>query len=144
MSRSFRLPARVRFSDTDAAGIMHFSAFFTYLEDAEHALLRSLGLSVCLPQPEGWSLSWPRVAADCRFSGSLRFEQAFDVELTVARLGTKSVTYRGEFLLDERSIARGEVTAVCCRIETGKPPVSLEIPAAFREALAPYVNEADG
>jgi acyl-CoA thioester hydrolase len=138
MSKPFVMPARVRFSDTDAAGIMHFSAFFTYLEDAEHALLRSIQLSVCQPQ-QGWSLSWPRVAAQCTFESALRFEQEFVVQLQVARMGTKSITYRGRFVHDGQVVATGEVTAVCCRIEAGQPPQSLKIPDEFRHGLAPYV-----
>ena len=34
---------RVQFSETDAAGIVHFSNFFRYFEDAEHALWRDSG-----------------------------------------------------------------------------------------------------
>ena len=33
---SFRTTRRVEFRDTDMAGIMHFSAFFTVLESVEH------------------------------------------------------------------------------------------------------------
>ena len=36
----FRLQRRVQFYETDAAGIVHFSWFFRYLEEAEHALWR--------------------------------------------------------------------------------------------------------
>ncbi len=44
----FRTTRRVEFRDTDMAGIMHFSAFFTTLESVEHEFLRSLGLSVVM------------------------------------------------------------------------------------------------
>ena len=37
---------RVEFRDTDAAGIMHFSTYFTYMEEAEHELFRRLGTTV--------------------------------------------------------------------------------------------------
>ena len=46
MAEVFHTQRFVEFSDTDMAGIAHFSAFFRYMESAEHALLRSLGLSV--------------------------------------------------------------------------------------------------
>ncbi|MEL7264077.1 MAG: hypothetical protein AAFP69_04590, partial [Planctomycetota bacterium] len=45
----FSIQRRVEFRDTDAAGIVHFSAFFPFMETAEHAFLRSLGLSVFQP-----------------------------------------------------------------------------------------------
>ena len=48
MPYEFQLSRRVEFSDTDMAGIMHFSNFFRFMEAAETAFLRSLGLSVVL------------------------------------------------------------------------------------------------
>ncbi len=46
MSEAYRTTRRVEFRDTDAAGIVHFSAFFFYMESVEHEFLRQLGLSV--------------------------------------------------------------------------------------------------
>ena len=46
MPTPFHTTRFVEFSDTDMAGIVHFSAFFKYMEAAEHELLRSLGFSV--------------------------------------------------------------------------------------------------
>ena len=40
MACEHRLQRRVEFSETDAAGIVHFSNFFRYMEGAEHAFLR--------------------------------------------------------------------------------------------------------
>ena len=46
MGKVFKTRRRVEFRDTDMAGIVHFSVFFAYMEQAEHELLRSLGLGV--------------------------------------------------------------------------------------------------
>ena len=46
MPNGFQFERRVEFCETDAAGIAHFSSLIVYMEQAEHALLRSLGLSV--------------------------------------------------------------------------------------------------
>ena len=53
---------RVEFRDTDAAGLAHFSTYFTFMEEAEHEFLRRRGLSVLMHDADG-PLSWPRVAA---------------------------------------------------------------------------------
>lgn len=45
-SPSFIWERRVEFCETDAAGICHFSSFFVFMEQAEHALFRHLGWSV--------------------------------------------------------------------------------------------------
>ena len=46
MSFEFRLKRRVQFYETDAAGIVHFSTYFRYMEEAEHALWRDAGMSI--------------------------------------------------------------------------------------------------
>ena len=46
MAYEFKVRRRVEFSETDMAGIVHYSNFFRYMEAAEHAFFRSLGLSI--------------------------------------------------------------------------------------------------
>ena len=41
-----RLKRRVQFYETDMAGIVHFSCYFRYMEEAEHAMWREAGLSI--------------------------------------------------------------------------------------------------
>jgi len=134
----FRTTRRVEFRDTDMAGIMHFSAFFTVLESVEHEFLRSLGLSVVMTDAEG-QLGWPRVSASCDFKGAVRFEDVLDIELVIARLGEKSVTYTLTVDHAGKRIAEGEVVAVCCRMSHGEPLRSVPIPAAMAEKLRPFV-----
>src|SRR4051794_23128135 len=115
MSTAFVTTRRVEFSDTDAAGIMHFAAFFRMMEQAEHELLRSVGLSVVMRDSAG-TISWPRVSAKCDFIAAARFEDVLEIEVRIARLGKRSVTYSHRFLHHSAELASGEVTAVCCRI----------------------------
>lgn len=115
----FRTQRRVEFRDTDAAGIAHFSVFFNYMEEVEHAYLRELGLSVVMRDALG-ELSWPRVAAHCEYQGAVRFEDVLDIVLEVERVGGKSVTYRFDFSHEGRPVAVGRLTAVCCRLDQGK------------------------
>ena len=59
-SYSFEFQRRVEFHETDLAGIVHFSNFFRYMEDCEHAFYRSLGYSVHeMDDGEGGSVLWP-------------------------------------------------------------------------------------
>lgn len=138
MTTTFVTTRRVEFSDTDAAGIMHFAAFFRMMEQAEHDLLRSVGLSVVQHDAEG-TLSWPRVNAKCDFSSAARFEELLTIEVRIARLGQRSVTYAHRFLRDGQTLASGEITAVCCRLSPHGPPKSQPIPAAIAVKLRPFV-----
>jgi len=140
MTDPFRTTRRVEFRDTDAAGIIHFSAFFHYMEEVEHEFLRSLGLSV-LARDEHGVVSWPRVAASCNFRGAVRFEDVLDIELRLARIGGKSITYAFRFTHQGREVADGEITAVCCRMPLDGPPRSMPIAP---EVLAKLGNREQG
>jgi acyl-CoA thioester hydrolase len=138
MPERFQIQRRVEFCETDAAGIVHFSAFFLYMEQAEHALLRALGTSVVSPQEDG-VISWPRVNATCDFAAVAHFEQVLDVSVSICRLGKSSVTYQFDFTLAGKPIAQGKMTSVCCRIVPGQPPRPVPIPRTLAEQLRKYV-----
>lgn len=136
----FKTTRRVEFADTDAAGIMHFASFFPLVESVEHEFLRSLGMSVITPDPDGM-ISWPRVAAHCEYSGAVRFEDILDITLTIARLGKKSITFAYEITHGERPVANAEITAVCCRMLPGEPPKSMVIPAEWAKKFKPFAGK---
>src|SRR5437762_11390922 len=114
MSAPFATSRRVEFHDTDMAGIVHFTAFFRYMEAAEHDLLRSLGLRV-LHETSTGQISWPRVAASCDFRQPARFEDELTIEVGIARIGEKSITYHFSFLCEGNLVAEGSMTSVCCQ-----------------------------
>lgn len=132
---AYRATRRVEFCDTDAAGIVHFSRFFIYMETAEHEMLRSVGLGVVQPWGEQ-SISWPRVSVSCDYKKPARFEDVLTIEVAVERIGSKSITHQFRFLRGEDLLATGKATAVCCLIEHGQPPQSIEIPPQVAEKLA--------
>ena len=135
MSNPFQVTRRVEFRDTDAAGIVHFSVFFTYMEEAEHELWRHLGLSV--KQHDGDDvISWPRVSAQCDYRSPARFEEEVTIAGRVQRLGEKSVTFAFDITVQQRPVASGTLTAVCCRIPKEGPPTSIAIPEEIRAKLA--------
>ncbi len=134
---TFSTTRRVEFRDTDAAGIVHFSAFFPMMEAAEHEMLRSLGISI-LPDEEA-SVTWPRVAASCIYSAAAHFEDLLRVSVRVAKIGTSSVKYEIRFQREEQLIAEGRVTAVCCRLEPGGHLKKTPIPDTIRERLSKHL-----
>lgn len=135
MTAHYKTTRRVEFRDTDAAGMAHFSVFFIFMEQAEHEMLRHLGLSVMLADEKG-PVSFPRVAARCDFQRAVKFEDVLDIEVAVVRLGKKSVTYEFNFSHKGRPVASGQTTTVCCRLRSDSEPESIGIPAYIAEKLA--------
>lgn len=138
----FQTRRRVEFRDTDAAGIVHFSAFFPWMESAEHEMLRSVGIPI-LPDSGGEdAVTWPRVSVQCDYQSALRFEDWVDLDVSVSRIGRSSVEYRIRFSKspDGPPVATGRVVTVCCRLS----PEGLEkaeIPAATRKKLEGLLAE---
>ena len=91
MPSTFTATRRVEFSDTDLAGIVHFSRFFIYMESVEHEFLRSLGTSV-VTEYEGDRIGWPRMSASCDYKAPAFFEDELEIVLRIERKGNKSLT----------------------------------------------------
>lgn len=113
MPGTYTMTRRAAFSETDAAGIVHFSNFFRYMEDAEHAMLRELGLSVHRDH-NGDAAGFPRVQAHCDYRRPLRFEEPFTIDVRVTAKTDKSVTYGFTFRKESEPdpIATGTLKAV--------------------------------
>lgn len=137
MPDAFRLTRTVAFSETDAAGIVHFSNFFRYMEDAEHAYLRSLGLSVHRDTGDDVA-GFPRVSARCDYRRPLRFEDAFTITVRVEARTDKSVTYGFAFDKEgeDQPIATGSLKAVYAVRPAGSGRFSAaKLPDAFDRRL---------
>jgi YbgC/YbaW family acyl-CoA thioester hydrolase len=135
MTAPFRVSRRVDFADTDMAGIIHFSNYFRYMEYAEVAFLRARGLSVSLAWGEE-KISFPRVSATCDFVHPVRFDDVVEIEVRVERVGRKSVTYSFDFSHQGKPVAKGRISAVCCRMRPGiRELESIDIPTEIRTRL---------
>ncbi len=128
---------RVQFADTDMAGIMHFANFFRFMERAEHAFFRSLGLSVVdRPEhaPESERVGWPRVNVSCEYFAPLRFDDEVEVEVLIEEIRTRAVRFLFRIRkTDGELAAEGRITTVCVRKDkaTGKMR-AVEIPERIR------------
>lgn len=131
----FRHMRRVEFSDTDMAGIVHFANFFRYIEEAEHAFLRSIGLNVLQPIDDG-VMSWPRVSVHCDFLKPARLGDIVAIDVSVDDVTTKSITYGFVMSVEGARIAIGRTVAVCCRVTPGQAIESMAIPQEIADKLS--------
>jgi acyl-CoA thioester hydrolase len=134
VSQPFRTTRRVEFGDTDMAGIAHFSNFFRFMEAAETAFLRTLGLTVAWREGDE-RLGFPRVSVSCDYKKPARFEDVLDIAVNVEDVGRKSVRYRFDFSRNGEEIAVGRITSVYCRSTPDHRIESIEIPAEIRAKL---------
>jgi YbgC/YbaW family acyl-CoA thioester hydrolase len=131
----------VEFGDTDMAGIVHFANFFRFMEAAEHAYLRACGMSV-FSQWHEHTLTFPRVHASCDYLRPARFQEVLDIEVRVEHVGRTSVRYGFTFHKGAELIARGQITAVLCRVRDDHALEPFEIPDALRAQLVKGPQDA--
>jgi 4-hydroxybenzoyl-CoA thioesterase/acyl-CoA thioester hydrolase len=133
----FRYRRRVQFAETDLAGLVHFSCFFRYMEEAEHALWRAAGLTIARA---GETTGWPRLAATFDFRAPLRFEDEFDVGVRIANVTRRSLQYEFTLTKEEIVIGKGTITTSFVSKTPGQPMASLDLPedviARLRAACA--------
>ena len=137
MAHQFKIRRIVEFSDTDMAGIVHHAVYYRYMEAAEHAFFRSLGLTVAPPTTPA-SVGWPRVHTEADFSSPLRFEDEVEIHLLVAQKKSKALTYA--FRLRKLNapkpyeVARGKITVVCIKKVNGEMKAT-RIPKAIADKI---------
>jgi len=107
---SIRILRRVEWMDTDAAGIYHWTTVGRFIEAAESALFRAIGI------PEQTLALTPRVRVQLEFRRPLRFGDEAWVELTVVTVGRASLRYALTVTdAEDRLVATGEL--VCCLLD---------------------------
>jgi YbgC/YbaW family acyl-CoA thioester hydrolase len=136
----FAILRRVEFSDTDMAGIVHFSAYCRYMESAEHALFRSLGHSI-VTEIDGRLYGWPRVHMECDWMAPLRFEDEFEIRLFVREVRSKALVF--DFVFTRTSgtqpqrVATGSLTTVCVTHDGSGAMRAAAIPTQIADRLRP-------
>jgi acyl-CoA thioesterase FadM len=86
--------------------------------------MRSLGLM------DNWA-DYPRRAVEAEYLSVLRFEDEFEVELAVERVGTSSITYAWEIRRGDELCIRGRHTAVHVDADGRPAPLSPQLRAAL-------------
>jgi acyl-CoA thioester hydrolase len=137
MSEGFRYTRRVHFHETDLAGIVHFSCFFRYMEEAEHALWRAAGMTI---DRAGAEVGWPRVATTFDFRSPLRFGDEFDIVVRVANVTKSTVQYAFTFSREGTDIGSGTLTAACASRSNGQMR-AIPVPADVIERLRAASHE---
>lgn len=88
----FRFEIPVRWVDTDALRVVHYSNYFRYVEAAEEELYRSLGFTFT-DLNEKYKIAIPRVEAFCRYKAPARFGDIIVVLLQLGEKREKTMRY---------------------------------------------------
>jgi 4-hydroxybenzoyl-CoA thioesterase len=127
-------PFRVRWGDTDAAGIVFYPNFYKWMDEATHEFFAAIGLPTSILYVEQ-QIATPLLEANCQFKRPLLFEDDVIVRSTVVELHQKVFKISHRFFKDEQIVAEGyEIRAWTSFKEK---PKAHSIPNEVREKMMP-------
>lgn len=140
----FTLQHSVAFSETDAAGIVHFSNYYRWMENAEAAFLKSLGMSI-LSLTGRDRYGFPKVMTRCEFKGPLRYGDTVNITLHLIQMRSSALRYHFRFHKAgsgaSNLTAEGEMVTTYAYLEPDTLEIRAEIiPDNLRARLEPYLQ----
>ena len=131
MREPFRLPLRVYYEDTDAAGIVYYANYLKYMERARTEWLASVGYELsALERVEGIVFVVHRVEIDYRIPAKLG--ENLDATLTLVELHRARMIVTQDVVRGDDMLTHARVTLACLDRATWRPA---RIPAALHERL---------
>jgi acyl-CoA thioester hydrolase len=142
MTLGFRHACRVHFSDTDLAGVAHFTLVPRAVENAWHAWLAAAGLAAhpAHAPDAAHALGWPVVALAVSYLGPARFGDELVVDLHLACAGERSLTLAFTVGRDARSLAEGQMK-VACTLPVDGGLAACPVPSEILPALAAVTRQ---
>ena len=117
----------VPFKDTDMAGVVHYTSILGYVELAEHAFLKQLGIP---PISERGGL--PKVHVECDYLSPLRFGDDVLIELSLAKLSPRSIHWGFQVTVNDKISAKGKF--ITAHVDASGSPS--EMPLHWQSLLA--------
>jgi len=135
----FRHRLRVRYHECDPQGVVFNANYLAYCDICLVELWREVVEGYAGMAAKG--IDVVVAEARVRFLAPLRFDDEFELRLTITDLGTSSM--RLEIVLDRdgQAVAEAELAQVFIDIESGE---KISIPAEIRRALEPHAAEGVG
>jgi acyl-CoA thioester hydrolase len=115
MSDWFETPIRVRYSETDAMGLLHHASYISYFEVARTEMLRAAGGDYRAMEERGFFLVVVKV--ECQYKRPARFDDQLRVRSRVVRNSGAKLEHEYEVLRDGELLATGRSVLACVNRE---------------------------
>ena len=139
MAYEFTTTKKIEFSETDMAGLVHFSNYFRYMEVAERDFFESLELNLIQSAPDDL-VGYPRTRAECKFSAPLRFGDTVKIHLAIKAIKDRSIDYQFRLFKldkkgDESAVAKGHITTIYTELTEDGNLQSRPLPKALLDKI---------
>lgn len=131
--RSFHLPVRVYWEDTDGGGLVYYANYLKFMERARSEWLRSLGVDQARLAREE-RIQFAVVEAEVRYRQPARYDDLLDVSASIDSWKGASVSFLQEVRrVDDLSLlASASIRAACLDSDSLRPR---PLPPALLEEL---------
>lgn len=128
-----RVPVRVYYEDTDAAGVVYYANYLRFIERARTDWLRGLGFDqATLLATDGIAFAVRKVEAD--YLRPARLDDMLTATAEVESVGGVRIVFRQGVLRGDETLFTAKVTVVCFDPVTARPAA---IPADILQAFQP-------
>ena len=128
---TFTTRLRVRYAETDAAGVVYYANYLTYFEVGRVELLRALGLPITEMEARGIVL--PVVEARLKYLRPAHLDDLLEVSLSIPSVGPASFICEYEISREGLLLVSGWTRLAVCERESGR---SAPMPTWLRELFA--------
>jgi 4-hydroxybenzoyl-CoA thioesterase len=125
-------PLKVRWGDTDAAGIVFYPNFYKWMDEATHEYFTAIGFPTSTLYTEE-QIATPLLEANCQFKSPLFFEDNVTVRSSVVELRQKVFKISHQFVRDEKIVAEGYEFRAWTSFK--EKPKACPIPDKIREKM---------
>ena len=132
----FRFGLRVRYSEVDYQGIVYFAHYATYFDVAIHEFFRSLPYDYTEVRKTAGT-DFHIVRALVEYRRPLRFDDAFEVEIRLGRIGRSSLTFRPALFAAGEAEPRATAEMVSVHADQATMR-AVPLPERLLGLLAPY------
>jgi acyl-CoA thioester hydrolase len=115
----FRVPIRVRYEETDAAGVVYYANYLRYFEVARVEGLRALGMPIRAVEERGVLL--PVVHAECSYKRPAHVDDLLEVLMWFESPGRSSFGFTYEVRRDDELLAKGRTRHAVIDRKTRRP-----------------------
>ena len=127
----FTTRLRVRYAETDAAGVVYYANYLTYFEVVRVELLRALGVPITEVEARGIVL--PVVEARLKYLRPAHLDDLLEVSVSITSVGPGSFTCEHEIVRDGLLLVSGWTRLAVCKRESWR---STPMPTWLRELFA--------
>jgi acyl-CoA thioester hydrolase len=135
--KTFSVPVRVYYEDTDAAGIVYYANYLRFIERGRTEFLRALGHDQNQLMKEGVAFAVRSLSAD--YLKPARLDDLLTVETAIATLGRAQLTFAQRILRGEELLLDAKIRIACIDPGAGRP---IPIPRPIHAQMAALTKDS--